>query len=45
MIINIKDTIDTAGNTIHLQMSYPLKDAPAKLTVDGRGGLIAVVCL
>jgi hypothetical protein len=37
MIINMKSSI---GNIL---VSYPLKDIPAKLTVDGRRNLIAVV--
>ncbi len=37
MIINFKTS---TGNIL---VSYPLKDLPAKLTVDGRRNLIAVV--
>jgi hypothetical protein len=48
MIINLKSsidsqTIDFMGNNTNIILSYPLKDVPTKLTVDGRRNLIAVV--
>jgi hypothetical protein len=49
MIISFKSptdsqTIDFIGNNTNIILSCPLKDIPAKLTVDGRRNLIAVVC-
>ena len=43
MILNIKSSIDPIGNHPSILLSYALKDTPAKLTVDGRSNLIAVV--
>jgi hypothetical protein len=48
MIISFKPSIDSQaidlqGNNTNIILSYPLKDIPAKLTVDGRRNLIAVV--
>ncbi len=48
MIINLKSSIDSQttdfmGNNTNIILSYPLKDIPTKLTVDGRRNLIAVV--
>ncbi|CAF0841430.1 unnamed protein product [Adineta ricciae] len=47
MIVSIKSsidsqTIDFIGNNTNIILSYPLKDVPSKLTVDGRRNLIAV---
>ena len=49
MIISFKSLLDS--QTAHfieyntsIILSYPLKDIPVKLTVDGRRNLIAVVC-
>ena len=48
MIINMKSSNDSQindfrANPSNLLLSYTLKDIPAKLTVDGRRNLIAVV--
>jgi hypothetical protein len=48
MIISFKSSLDSQtmdfiGNNANIILSYPLKDIPAKLTVDGRRNLIAVV--
>jgi len=43
MIINLKSSIDSIENYPNIILSYTLKDIPAKLTVDGRRNLIAVV--
>lgn len=43
MILNIKSSLDVIGNPPSILLSYTLKDTPAKLTVDGRSNLIAVV--
>jgi hypothetical protein len=50
MIINVKSsidspTIDFIGSAANIMLSYPLKDVPAKLTVDGRRNLVAVVSI
>lgn len=50
MMISLKplidpQTMDFIGNNANIILSYPLKDIPSKLTVDGRRNLIAVVCL
>lgn len=50
MIISFKPLIDSQsidfiGTNANTILSYPLKDIPAKLTVDGRRNLIAVVCI
>ncbi len=42
MIISLKSSIDCLPME-NILVSYPLKDLPAKLTVDGRRNLIAVV--
>jgi hypothetical protein len=42
MIISLKSSIDCLPME-NILVSYPLKDPPAKLTVDGRRNLIAVV--
>ena len=49
MIIHLKSLVDCPSmeyfpNHTNILLSYPLKDIPAKLTVDGRRNLIAVVC-
>jgi hypothetical protein len=36
-------SIDSIGCRTTINVAYPLKDVPAKLTVDGRRNLIAVV--
>ena len=48
MIISFKSQLDCSNMdfirpSIPLLLSYPLKDIPSKLTVDGRRNLIAVV--
>lgn len=48
LILTFKSLIDSSSmdffrNSNPLLLSYPLKDIPAKLTVDGRRNLLAVV--
>lgn len=46
IMINFKSNVDDLPTHAHTNLSLlqTLKDIPAKLTVDGRRNLIAVVC-